>query len=70
MNRRHNFEYRVSFHALFEQNFTDAHESQQTGSLNSVHINLGQKKLTALVCKNNKNLRTDFSKKCETIITQ
>ena len=38
--RRHTFENLVSFHALFEHNFTDAQESHQTLNLNDVHRNL------------------------------
>ena len=58
--RRHNFKYHVSFNAVFEHDFTDAHESHQTLSLNDIHINLGQKQSTPPGCINNINFKPDF----------
>ena len=53
INRSH-IKYHVSFYALFDQDYTDAHESHRTLNLNDIHINLGQKQLTAPNCLNNK----------------
>ena len=50
----------MCFYALFEHHFTDACEPHQTLDLNDVHINLGQKQLTAPVYINNTNVKPYF----------
>ena len=61
--RRHKFIYFVSFHALLEHDFADAHESDQILNLNDVHIHMPREQLTILDCMTNIKLQPIFLKR-------
>ena len=65
--RKQEFKYVVPFDALFEHDFTDAHESHQTAIFKEIYINLGLKRLTAPGFIGKITIPADFQGKVEEI---
>ena len=64
---RSGFLYNAFFYALFEHDYTDTLESQQSMNLKDVHINLGQKQLTAADFVSKIKVQPDFLAEVESI---
>ena len=50
----------MSFYVLFHLDYTDAYELHQTMDLGDVHMNKGQKQLTAPDCINKTKKQAEF----------